>query len=132
MTSWGAKQMLKTIVVCSVLLFAAAGPLRAQPAPTHPTAAHTHAMSHRAGTQSGGVADQFASEQAARAHCPGDTIVWASLGKSKAYHLSGNRYYGKTKHGAYMCQKEADRAGFHAAGRRASATAKASETKTGK
>jgi hypothetical protein len=124
--------MLKTIAVCSLLLFAAATPLRAQPAPTHPAATHTRAASRHAATQSGAAAGQFASETAAKAHCPGDTVVWASLGKSKAYHLSGNRYYGKTKHGAYMCQKDADRSGFHLAGRRVGKTAKTSETKTSK
>jgi hypothetical protein len=110
--------MLKTIAVCLLLMFVAATPLRA--------------ASRHAAPQSGGGAGQFASEAAAKAHCPGDTIVWASLGKSKAYHLSGNRYYGKTKHGAYMCQKEADRSGFHLAGRRAGTAAKPGKAKTSK
>ena len=61
-------------------------------------------------------ADQFSSEAAAKSHCPGDTVVWVNLGGSKAYHTAGTKYYGKTKHGAYMCQKEADQSGFHAGG----------------
>lgn len=118
----GAKPMLRTIAVCSILLFAAAAPLRAQPMPAHPGIAHTHAASRHSTVPSGAAADQFTSEQAAKAHCPGDTIVWANLGGSKAYHLSGNKYFGKTKHGAFMCQKEADRSGFHLAGRRVAKT----------
>ena len=62
--------------------------------------------------------NQFSSEALAKAHCPGDTIVWANTGGSKAYHMAGTKYYGKTKKGAYMCQKEADQGGFHAGGRR--------------
>ncbi len=64
------------------------------------------------------AANQFSSEQAAKAHCPGETVVWVNLGGSKAYHTAGDRYYGKTKHGAFMCQKEAETAGFHAPGHR--------------
>ena len=123
--------MLKTIAVCSVLLFAAAVPARAQPAPAHPAVAHSHATATRPSAQSGATTDQFGSEAAAKGHCPGDAIVWVNLGGSKAYHVSGNKYYGKTKHGAFMCQKEADQSGFHPAGRKAHGTAaKKASTKT--
>lgn len=54
----------------------------------------------------------FATEAEAKGHCPTDTIVWANT-SSKAYHMSGTKYYGKTKHGAYMCQKDADQGGYH-------------------
>jgi hypothetical protein len=69
------------------------------------------------------AAGQFSTEQAAKTHCPGDTIVWANTGGSKAYHTSSDRFYGKTKRGAYMCQKEAEQAGFHPAGSRGKKTA---------
>lgn len=126
--------MLRTIAVCSVLLFAAAAPVRAQPVSAPPgTAAHSHAAATRQNAPAGLAADQFSSEQAAKAHCPGDAVVWANLGGSKAYHMSGNKYYGKTKHGAFMCQKEADQSGFHAAGSRAKASAaKTTSTRTTK
>jgi hypothetical protein len=64
-------------------------------------------------------ANQFSTEAAAKAHCPSDTVVWANTGGSKAYHLSGDRYYGKTKRGAYMCQKDAEQSGYHQSGKRA-------------
>jgi hypothetical protein len=126
--------MLRTIAICWVVLFAAAAPVRAQPAPVYPAAASpTHAAPTRPGAPSRLASDQFSSEQAATAHCPGDTVVWVNLGSSKAYHMSGNKYYGKTKHGAFMCQKEADQSGFHAAGRRVSGTAaKGANTKPAK
>jgi len=58
-------------------------------------------------------AGQFSAEAAAQAHCPADSVVWVNR-ESKATHVAGSKYYGKTKSGAYMCRKEADAAGFHA------------------
>ena len=57
--------------------------------------------------------DQFKTEAEAKASCPTDTVVWANL-KSKIYHPSTSKVYGKTKQGAYMCEKEATAAGFRA------------------
>lgn len=58
--------------------------------------------------------NQFSSEGQAKSHCPSDTVVWVNL-SSHIYHFSGNRSYGKTKNGAYMCEKEATSGGFRAA-----------------
>lgn len=69
------------------------------------------------------MAGQFDNEAAAKAHCPTDTVVWGNS-SSKAYHLAGAKYYGKTKHGSYMCQKDAMTNGFHAAGASATKAAK--------
>lgn len=59
------------------------------------------------------VADvpMFATEDGAQKHCPSDTVVWLNT-KSGIYHLKGERWYGRTKHGAYVCKKEADAAGY--------------------
>jgi hypothetical protein len=113
--------MPKTVMVITFLAALAALPAYGQTGPAKPAMSSPSAGA--AATQSL-AANQFSTEQAAKAHCPGDTIVWANLSGSKAYHTSGNRYYGKTKHGAFMCQKDANQAGFHAAGGRASKTAK--------
>jgi hypothetical protein len=59
---------------------------------------------------------QFSTEAAARRSCPSDTVVWGNS-SSKTLHLSGDRYFGKTKHGAFMCQREAMQAGYHVAGK---------------
>lgn len=59
--------------------------------------------------------DRFKTAAAALAHCPGGTVVWSTLSKSKVYHLSGSRYYGTTKHGAYLCKSDALTYGFHQA-----------------
>lgn len=52
----------------------------------------------------------FSTESAAQSHCPHDTVVWLNTA-SGIYHLKGERWYGNTKHGAYVCKKEADAAG---------------------
>lgn len=55
----------------------------------------------------------FPSEAAAQAHCPADTVVWANL-PTRIYHFKGMRWYGNTKSGAYVCEKEAGRNGYRA------------------
>jgi len=52
----------------------------------------------------------FDTEQAALQHCPNDTVVWLNV-LTGVYHLQGERWYGNTKHGAYVCKTEADQAG---------------------
>lgn len=46
----------------------------------------------------------------AQAHCPADTVVWLNT-RSGVYHFQGERWYGNTEEGAYVCEKEADNAG---------------------
>lgn len=43
-------------------------------------------------------------------------VVWVNTA-SKAYHLPGSRWYGKTKHGKYMTEEDARKAGYHPAGK---------------
>lgn len=61
-------------------------------------------------------AGQFEKEADAKASCPSDTVVWANL-NTKVYHHAGAATYGKTKHGAYMCEKDTAAAGLRAAKR---------------
>jgi len=55
----------------------------------------------------------FTTEQSAQQHCPSDTVVWLNL-PTGIYHFRGQRWYGNTKNGAYVCEKEADKAGDRA------------------
>ena len=52
----------------------------------------------------------FQNEQQAQQHCPADQVVWLNL-PTAIYHQKGQRWYGATKNGAYVCRKEADMAG---------------------
>ena len=55
----------------------------------------------------------FNTEQQAQQHCPADTVVWLNL-PTGVYHFQGQRWYGNTKAGAYVCEKEADATGDRA------------------
>jgi hypothetical protein len=83
-----AMSSLKTIVLAAALFLSALCPAYAGLTP----ALHFH------------------SEQEAKQHCPNDAIVWVNT-KTRVYHLKGERWYGVTKNGVYVCRKEADAEG---------------------
>jgi hypothetical protein len=80
--------------------------------------AHVHRMArkkakhHRmaAGKLKG---EEYRTEAAAKAHCPTQTVVWVNT-YGHVFHLPRSKYYGKTKHGAFVCEKAAQTAGFRA------------------
>jgi len=51
-------------------------------------------------------ASYFDTERAAQRHCPRDTVVWLNIPTS-IYHYGGERWYGRTRDGAYVCEREA-------------------------
>ena len=53
---------------------------------------------------------KFASEDAARQHCPGDAIVWQILPGNIFVRRTDTRY-GATQRGSYMCEHDAVAAG---------------------
>jgi hypothetical protein len=55
----------------------------------------------------------FLAKQQAQQHCLADTVVWLNLPTS-IYHFQGQRWYGRTNSGAYVCQTEASGAGMRA------------------
>lgn len=85
----------------------------AQPGHSTPTPAPKKKRAAAAATPKAG---QFTTEAEAKASCPSDTVVWVNTG-TKVYHYAGNAPYGKTKKGAYMCEKETAASGYHAAKR---------------
>jgi hypothetical protein len=52
----------------------------------------------------------FSAEISAQKHCPNDEVVWLNL-PTGIWHTKGARWYGATKHGAYVCKIEAEIAG---------------------
>ena len=42
--------------------------------------------------------------------CPGDKIVWVNT-RSGVYHFQGERYFGSTKEGKFICERAADKEG---------------------
>jgi hypothetical protein len=87
---------------------AAAPPSRPPPPPPPAAGPNPTVAANPAG------ANEFSTETQAKARCPTDTVVWVTL-TSKIYHFSGTRFYGNTKHGAYMCERDAGAAGIRAA-----------------
>jgi hypothetical protein len=59
------------------------------------------------------AANQFSTEAEAKGHCAADTVVWVNL-HSKIYHYAGHKTYGKTKTGAYMCERDTAEQGMRA------------------
>ena len=57
---------------------------------------------------------KFASEDAARQHCPTDMVVWLTL-PGNIFVLRGDARFGATQRGAYMCERDAIAAGDRAA-----------------
>jgi hypothetical protein len=60
-----------------------------------------------------GASQKFTTVAAAQATCPSDTVVWSSFTSTHSFHLSTSKYFGKTKHGAYVCEQAATAAGYH-------------------
>jgi hypothetical protein len=50
--------------------------------------------------------EQFPTEQDAQMHCPKDVVVWLNM-PTMIWHYKGERWYGRTKHGVFVCEKEA-------------------------
>lgn len=48
----------------------------------------------------------YQTETEAQQHCPRDTVVWLNTA-SGVYHYKGQRWYARTKSGAFVCEKEA-------------------------
>ena len=56
----------------------------------------------------------YKTEASAKAACGMSGVVWHATG-SKAFHGPKSKYFGKTKHGAYVCEKAALADHLHAA-----------------
>ncbi|ARN83750.1 hypothetical protein B1812_17310 [Methylocystis bryophila] len=81
----------------------APAPAAAPGAPSSATAAPASKGSSEA-APSGEL--QFETARQAKSHCPTDTVVWANF-PSKSYSFYGERRYGATRRGAYMCEGDA-------------------------
>ena len=52
----------------------------------------------------------YPTEAAAKQACPNDIVVWLNT-RTGIYHYKGQKWYGATTVGAYVCKAEADMAG---------------------
>lgn len=104
------------LAVFACVLPAYSSPLRA-PAAQAPAAPAQAAQAVLPAAEAAVIAQSlpplFSTESTAQAHCPNDVVVWLNI-PSGIYHYKGERWYGRTKHGAYACEKEAVKAGDRA------------------
>jgi len=78
------------------------------PSPRAPTSATTSAVQPgRALTGSNWL---FESEADAKLQCPRQPVVWVNT-QSNVYHFPGQRWYGRTKQGAFACKSSVDERG---------------------
>jgi len=88
---------------------AAAAPAVAAPAAAAPTAA-PRAMSPTAGAKTAKAAE--VSSSVAPQSPPVKGMVWVNT-STKVFHREGDAWYGKTKHGKFMTEDDAIKAGYH-------------------
>lgn len=98
---------MSRLLVLGLILVALASPFCARATSIQAPPAPSHAYLQVAYSD----IPMFDTEGAAQRHCPRDTVVWLNT-RSGIYHLKGERWYGITEYGAYVCQKEADGAGY--------------------
>ena len=106
------KRLFSALILGSAIAFTAGSAFAQDAQTTQAGAANTPAKkTHAAAALTSG---QYAGEAEAKEACAGDAVVWANIG-TKVYHHAGAGAYGKTKRGAYMCEKATAAAGFRAA-----------------
>jgi len=66
---------------------------------------HSNSSANSASSQT-----TFENPSDAQEHCPNDSVVWVNT-RTGIYHMPGQRWYGNTEYGDYMCQPDADSAG---------------------
>jgi hypothetical protein len=75
-------------------------------------AACSSGKSTKAGSpQPSGASASAAPSASATPNCNGEAPVWA-LARVKVYLVPGDRLYGKTKHGEYICRSQAHAQGY--------------------
>ena len=64
------------------------------------------------GLSGSGIAHAQAPQHAVPSgmRCPGDKVVWVNT-RSSIYHFQGERYFGSTKEGKFLCEHNADKEG---------------------
>jgi hypothetical protein len=95
-------------IATAIVALAACGGGRKAPANTNANAAASPA----AYGQSKGAAAMGTAEPVPSLNCGGTQPVWVNE-RSRVFHMAGDPYYGRTKHGKYMCERDAAKAGYH-------------------
>jgi DNA uptake protein ComE-like DNA-binding protein len=92
---------------------APAAPARRSPPPPAAAGAAAAPTPSPAAAAPAGASAAAPASDAAPAQPPVKGMVWVNL-DSKVYHYEGDRFYGKTKHGQFMTEADAIKAGYRA------------------
>lgn len=57
--------------------------------------------------------ERFQFQPRAQKHCPTDIVVWVNV-RSQIYNSKEERWYGQTAGGAFVCRRDAEKAGYRA------------------
>ena len=116
--------MPRSVVVAVAAVLVSGSALAAPPGGTHGSESQNGASQAGASSTDQMPPSQGSAGKSARApasadavtpgiSCPGDAVVWVNL-RSRGYHMQGDKFFGHTKRGKFMCRKAADAAGDHA------------------
>ena len=108
------KRLFSALILGSAVAFTASAAFAQEAQTTQAGAANTPAKKKTRAAAATLTSGQYATEAEAKAACASDAVVWANIG-TKVYHHAGAGAYGKTKRGAYMCEKDTAATGFRAA-----------------
>jgi hypothetical protein len=102
--------MFKYLVVAAAIISLTAcggGGKKNAAAPSASPATGTYGQSNASANNAPGTAEPVPAGM----NCGGTQPVWANE-RSRVFHLAGDPYYGRTKHGKYMCERDAAKAGY--------------------
>ncbi len=116
--------MPRSVVVAVAAVLISGSALAVPPGGTHGSESQNAASQAGASSTDQMAPSQGSAGKSARApasadavtpgiSCPGDAVVWVNL-RSRGYHMQGDKFFGHTKRGKFMCRKAADAAGDHA------------------
>ena len=104
----GARKSARLVVLATVTLLTGTGSV--------PGVWSAQGASQSASQQNpnGSSTRDAAQDKAQSGPTTSQAVVWVNT-DSGVYHKAGSRYYGKTKHGKYMTEEDARKAGYRAA-----------------
>jgi hypothetical protein len=106
--------MIKRIVICiaAIALLAGCGQKASTRNNSVTSPAPVASTAPGAQSQSAGAPAASTAPVPAGMDCGGGQPVWINE-RSHVYHVAGDPWYGRTKHGRYLCERDARKEGYH-------------------
>jgi cell division septation protein DedD len=104
-------EKIRSQVTASASSSASPATAAATPQPTQPTPPATASKGSMRSEEKAAKSSGMPQQDNATPPPAGSGMVWVNL-DSKVYHREGDRWYGKTKHGKYMSESDAQKEGY--------------------